>query len=159
MTASATASRCSPGTNARRIAVHFCPALTVISVVSCFTYRSNSGVPGPASGPRIEQLSESASAVKRTARAVSVGWVRSCWAVDAEPVNETRSCSVRWSNRSPTEPARNCTDPSGSSPEPITSSMSAAVRNAVGVAGLTIEGTPARKAGASFSSGPQQGKL
>ena len=37
ITASATASRCSPGTNARRMAVHFWPALTVISVTSCFT--------------------------------------------------------------------------------------------------------------------------
>ena len=44
-TASATAQRA--GTKARLIAVHFCPALTVISVTSWSTYRSNSGVPGP----------------------------------------------------------------------------------------------------------------
>jgi hypothetical protein len=36
-TASTTASTCADGTNARRIAVHFWPALTVISVVSCLT--------------------------------------------------------------------------------------------------------------------------
>ena len=36
-TASTTASTCSAGTNARRIAVHFCPALTVISCSNCFT--------------------------------------------------------------------------------------------------------------------------
>ena len=116
-------------------------------------------MPGAASGPRIEQLSESASAVKRTARAESTGWVRNCRAVDAEPVNDTRSCSVRWSNRSPTEPARNCTAPSGSTPESTISRTSSAVRNAVGVAGLMIDGTPARNAGANFSSGPQHGKL
>ena len=50
------------------MAVHFWPALTVISVTSCCTYRSNSGVPGSASGPRIEQFSESASALNRTDR-------------------------------------------------------------------------------------------
>ena len=49
-TASMTASSCPAGTNARRIAVHFCPAFTVISVTSCLTYRSNSGVPGAGPG-------------------------------------------------------------------------------------------------------------
>ena len=48
--------------------MHFWPALTVISVTSCLTYRSNSALPGPASGPRIEQFSESASALNRTDR-------------------------------------------------------------------------------------------
>ena len=65
-TAAVTSSIRPAGTNARRIAVHFCPALTVISVTSCLTYRSNSRVPAVASGPRMEQLSESASALNRT---------------------------------------------------------------------------------------------
>ncbi len=41
--AASTASRCSAGAMARRIAVHFCPALTVISVTTSLTNRSNSG--------------------------------------------------------------------------------------------------------------------
>jgi hypothetical protein len=49
--------------------------------------------------------------------------------------------------------------PSGSRPDPTTSSTSFAVRNAVGLAGLTTDGTPARKAGANFSNGPHTGKL
>ena len=52
-------------------------------------------------------------------------------------MKETRSCSVRWSNRSPTDPATNCSVPSGSSPDSTISSTSRAVRNAVGLAGLT----------------------
>ena len=104
-------------------------------------------------------LSESASAVNRTPRWTITGWVRSVAAVDAEPVKETVSCSVRWSNRSPTPPATNCSAPSGSSPESTISSTSFAVRNAVGLAGFTRLGTPARNAGASFSSGPHTGKL
>lgn len=50
------------------MAVHFCPALTVISVTRVCVNRSNSGVPGVASGPRTAQFRESASALKRTAR-------------------------------------------------------------------------------------------
>ena len=48
------------------MAVHFCPALTVISRTTSRTNRSSSGVPAVASGPRIEELSESVSEVKRT---------------------------------------------------------------------------------------------
>ncbi len=44
--AASTASRCSAGAMARRMAVHFCPALTVISLTTSLTNRSNSGVPG-----------------------------------------------------------------------------------------------------------------
>ena len=54
------------GTSALRMAVHFCPALTVISRTTSRTNSSNSGVPAAASGARIEELSESVSAVKRT---------------------------------------------------------------------------------------------
>ena len=51
------------GTIARRIAVHFWPALTVISRATSLTKRSNSSSSGATSGPRIAQLSESASAL------------------------------------------------------------------------------------------------
>jgi hypothetical protein len=40
------------GAMARRMAVHFCPALTVISRATSLMKASNSGVPGAASGPR-----------------------------------------------------------------------------------------------------------
>src|SRR6266508_4397836 len=73
--ASPTASSSVSGTIARRMAVHFWPALTVISVISCLTNKSNSGVRGCASGPRTEQLRESASAFNRTERANTVGLV------------------------------------------------------------------------------------
>ncbi len=94
LTASATGSTWSAGTRARRIAVHFWPALTVISVTSCLTYRSNAWVPGAASGPRTDMFSESASALNLTDRATTFGWLRSRFAVLAEPVKLSRSCSV-----------------------------------------------------------------
>jgi hypothetical protein len=43
---------------ALRIAVHFWPALTVISRATSRTNRSNSGVPGFASGPRMHEFRE-----------------------------------------------------------------------------------------------------
>ena len=159
LAASATWSASAAGTRARRIAVHFWPALTVISVTSCPMYRSNSGVPGPDSGPRMEQFSESASALNRMERSTMAGWARSCLAVAADPVKDTRSCSPRWSNRPPMLPQTSWIAPSGSSPEATISSTSRAVRYAVWVAGLTRLGTPAMNAGANFSSGPQTGKL
>ena len=61
--ASTTASRCCAGTNARRIAVHFCPALTVISATTPLTYRSNSALPGR--GVRAEDRAGSASRPRR----------------------------------------------------------------------------------------------
>ena len=42
------------------MAVHFCPALVVISLRTSLMNRSNSGVPGVESKPRIEQFKESA---------------------------------------------------------------------------------------------------
>ncbi len=134
------------GTNARRIAVHFWPALTVISCTSCLTYRSNSGVPGVASGPRIEQLSESASALNRTPRETTVGCERSRCAVEAEPVKPSRSCSSRWSSRSPALPHTYCSAPSGSNPDSTISSTMREVRYAVCEAGL-IERRDARDEG------------
>ena len=53
------------GAMTRRMAVHFWPAFTVISRATSLTKRSNSGVPGAASGPRIAALRLSASMVKR----------------------------------------------------------------------------------------------
>jgi len=41
------------------MAVHFCPALTVISRTTSLTNRSNSGVPGTASRPKMLEFSES----------------------------------------------------------------------------------------------------
>ncbi len=159
LAAATTSSMRFAGTSARRIAVHFCPALTVISVTSCLTNRSNSSVPGAASGPRIEQFSESASTLNRTEFAATTGWVRNRWPVEAEPVNDTRSWSVRCSKRSPTPPQISCSEPTGNSPESTISSTSRCVRYAVWLAGLIRLGTPARKAGANFSSGPHTGKL
>ena len=60
---SPTASRCWRGTIARRIAVHFWPALTVISRATSLTNRSNSSSSGVTSGARMAQFSESASAL------------------------------------------------------------------------------------------------
>ena len=96
-----------------RIAVHFCPAFTVISRTTSRTNRSSSGDPGPASGPRIEELSESVSEVNRTALARTIRCWRSLSAVAAEPVKDTTSWQVRCSKRSPTAPQISCTDPSG----------------------------------------------
>ncbi|RPI08316.1 MAG: TRAP transporter large permease subunit, partial [Zetaproteobacteria bacterium] len=63
-TAAITASARACGTMMRRMAVHFCPALTVISLTTSRTNRSNSGSPGSTPAPRMLQLSESASMLK-----------------------------------------------------------------------------------------------
>ena len=72
-----TPSRCWRGTMARRIAVHFCPALVVISRATSLTKRSNSSSSGVTSGARIAQFNESASAVKGTPLIVEL---RDLWA-------------------------------------------------------------------------------
>ena len=79
------------GTMARRMLVHFWPALTVISVTSDLTKASNSGVPGTASGPRMAAFSESVSEVNRMPAWTTLSWDLSSIAVEAEPVKETRS--------------------------------------------------------------------
>ena len=86
-----TSSTSPTGTMARRMLVHFCPALTVISVTSDFTNASNSGVSATASGPRMDALSESVSLRKRTPPETTPGCWRSLSAVEAEPVKATRS--------------------------------------------------------------------
>ena len=60
---SVTASKCLAGTIARLMAVHFCPALVVISRATSLTNRSNSSSSGLTSMPKIEQFKESASAL------------------------------------------------------------------------------------------------
>ncbi len=115
-TASMTASARAEGTRARRIAVHFCPALTVISVTSWSTYRPNSGVPGAASGPSTDALSESASALNRADRAVTAGCPRSRAAVAADPVNHTESWPPSSSSRPRALPQASWSAPSGSTP-------------------------------------------
>ena len=76
---------------ARRIEVHFWPALAVISVTTDLMNASNSGVPLTASGPRMAALRESVSEVKRTPPWTTFGWDFSVLAVEAEPVKATRS--------------------------------------------------------------------
>ena len=55
------------GTIILLIAVHFCPALTVISFNTSFIKISNSAVPGTESSPKTEQFNESASILNGTA--------------------------------------------------------------------------------------------
>ena len=147
------------GTITRRIAVHFWPALTVISVTTPLTNRSNSGSSAVTSGPRIEQFSESASTPRVTPPWITLVWVRSRPAVCAEPVNATWSCTVSSSSRLPALPESSCSEPSGRRPDSMIRRTTSSVRYAVWLAGFTIVGIPARNAGASFSSIPQTGKL
>jgi hypothetical protein len=147
------------GTRTRRIAVHFWPALTVISVTTAFMNRSNSGSSGWTSGPKIEQFSESASTPSVTPPSRTFGWRRRMPAVCAEPVNATESCTVSSSRSEPALPATSWSEPSGRIPDSMMRRTVSSVRYAVWPAGLTIVGSPARNAGASFSSIPQTGKL
>lgn len=125
---SATASRCWRGTIARRIAVHFWPALTVISRATSFTNRSNSSSPGVTSGARIAQLSESASALNGIEWRTRFGCTRSLAAVSAEPVKVTTSAPSSRSSRSPVPPITSCRLPSGRMPDCTMSRTSASVR-------------------------------
>ena len=77
------------------MAVHFWPALTVISLTTSATKRPNSGVSGPALGARMAALMESASTVNLTDRSAIAGWVRRRAAVVADPVNATLSWPSR----------------------------------------------------------------
>ena len=116
-------------------------------------------MPGAASGPRIEQLSESASMLNRTECSRIAGLSLSIRPVAAEPVNATASCISTCVNKSPALPQINCNAPSGKIFDAIISRTIASVRYDVTVAGFTIAGIPARSVGASFSSMPQLGKL
>ena len=157
--ASTTVSARAAGTIARRIAVHFWPALTVISATTALTNSSSSGSSAVTSGPRMAQLSESASTPSVTPPCSTCGWFRSSPAVWAEPVKATESWTVS-SSRSPLGlPASSCSEPSGRIPDSTMRRTTSSVRYAVWLAGLTMLGRPARNAGASFSSIPQTGKL
>ena len=156
---SATASRCWRGTMARRMAVHFWPALMVISRTTSLTKRSNSSSSGVTSGARIAAFSESASALNGMLWRTTFGCTRSLAAVSAEPVKVTTSRPSRRSSRSPVEPITSCNAPAGRMPDSFTMRTIASVRKLVAVAGLPMQGMPARKLGANFSSRPQTGKL
>ncbi|MND20560.1 hypothetical protein D3C80_108930 [compost metagenome] len=124
----ATASMCLAGTMARRMAVHFCPALVVISRTTSLMYRSNSSLSGVTSGPRMAQFSESASAVNGTELRTRFGVTRNLAAVSAEPVKVTTSWPCRRSSRSPVLPITSCRLPSGNSPDAFISRTTASVR-------------------------------
>ena len=147
------------GTIARRIAVHFWPAFTVISATTPFTNSSSSGSSAVTSGPRIEQLSESASTPRATPPCSTCGWFRSSPAVCAEPVKATESWTLSSSSSPWGLPASSWSDPSGRIPDSMIRRTTSSVRYAVWLAGFTMLGSPERNAGASFSSIPQTGKL
>ena len=126
--ASLSASACAWGTTTRRMAVHFWPALTVISATASATKRSNSGLPGAASGPRIEALRLSCSAMKRVPSRSISPLDLSLMAVSAEPVKLTTSWAPSRSSRSPVEPTRSCTAPSGTIPLPTIRRNAASAR-------------------------------
>ncbi|MNE92044.1 hypothetical protein D3C80_1897300 [compost metagenome] len=110
------------------MAVHFCPALVVISRTTSLMYRSNSSLSGVTSGPRMAQLSESASAVNGTELRIRLGVTRNLAAVSAEPVKVTTSCPCRRSSRSPVLPITSCRLPSGSRPEAFIRRTTASVK-------------------------------
>jgi hypothetical protein len=74
------------GTMMRRMAVHFWPALAVISRTTSLTRMSNSELSGVDVGPSTEALRLSCSAMKRTLFSSRCGLERSISAVLAEPV-------------------------------------------------------------------------
>ena len=122
----------------RRMAVHFWPALTVISVTTPLTNRSNSGSSAVTSGPRIEQLSESASTPSRTPPCSTDGCWRRWAPVAAEPVNATESCAPSSSSRPAGLPQSSCSEPSGRMPDSMMRRTTSSVRYAVWLAGLTM---------------------
>ncbi|MCY1181140.1 hypothetical protein D9M73_216290 [compost metagenome] len=124
----ATASMCLAGTMARRMAVHFCPALVVISLATSLMNSSNSSSSGVTSGARIAQFSESASAVNGTELRIRFGVTRNLAAVSADPVKVTTSWPCRRSSRSPVLPITSCRLPSGSKPEAFIRRTTASVR-------------------------------
>ena len=113
---------------ARRMAVHFWPALVVISFATSFTNRSNSSSSGLTSGPRMAQLSESASALKGMLFFTKLGCTRNLAAVSAEPVKVTTSDTSSLSSKSPVPPITNCKLPSGNKPESNIKRTAASVR-------------------------------
>ena len=76
---------------ARRIAVHFCPALVVISRTTSLIKISNSGMLGVTSVPKTIQFNESASILHGTDSSIKRGCDLSIFPVEAEPVKVTTS--------------------------------------------------------------------
>ena len=109
-----TSARRAVGTSTRRIAVHFCPAFCVMSVTTSRRNRFHVSLPGSTSGASTAALSESASTLTRTLWRRSRSLLRSRRPVSADPVNASTSCAPRWSSRSPVEPQRSDSAPSGS---------------------------------------------
>ena len=147
------------GTKIRRMAVHFCPHLVVISFLTSLINRSNSGVPGTASSPSTVQLSESASILKGTDSSMMRGCAFNCRPVEAEPVKVTTSCDSTVSRIVLALPQISCSAPSGKIPDSMISRTTTSVRKEVAVAGFTTAGTPAIQLTAHFSNMPQTGKL
>ena len=112
----------------RRMAVHFWPAFTVISVTTPLTNRSNSGSSTVTSGPSTEQFSESASTPSCTPPCITLVWVRSIPAVCAEPVNATESCTVSSSSRPAGLPHSSWSAPSGRMPDSTMRRTASSVR-------------------------------
>ena len=79
----------------RRIAVHFCPAFTVISRTTSRMKASNAAPPPAASGASSAALMLSASMFTGTLRATTLRWPRTRAAVSAEPVKAITSSDVR----------------------------------------------------------------
>ena len=77
----------------RRIAVHFCPALSVISRTTSFTNNPNSSESGATPGARMIAFRLSASMFRRIERATTFGCVLMRAAVAAEPVKQITSSS------------------------------------------------------------------
>ncbi len=110
------------------MAVHFWPALTVISVATALTNRSSSGSSAVTSGPSTEQLSESASTLRVTPPWRTCGWLRMSPAVCADPVKPTRSWTPSSSMRPAGLPASSCSEPSGRIPDSMMRRTASSVR-------------------------------
>ena len=143
----------------RRIAVHFCPAFTVISRTTSRTKASNAAPPPAASGASSAALMLSASMFTGTLRATTLRCPRTRAAVSAEPVKAITSSDVRWSSRSFAPPTRRLSAPSGNAFAATTSRTISCASSAVAEAGLANTGTPASSDTAAFSHRPQLGKL
>ena len=146
------------GTKTRRMAVHFCPDLTVISRATSLASSSNAAS-GAASGSSSAELTLSASMLTRTERWATAGCDRIRAAVSAEPVKDSTSNGSSASSSPAELPHTTDSAPLGKMPASTTSFTMRCVSQAVAVAGLMITGTPDSNAGAAFSHRPQAGKL
>ncbi len=90
--------------------------------------RSNSGVPGTASGPSTIAFRLSASMLKGTLSSMMRSWRFSMRPVLALPVKVTTSWLITWSSRSPALPTISCSAPSGRIPLAMMSFTIASVR-------------------------------